>query len=392
VPHLRQGVWLLAFAAACGGRASPGVDAVPTSSAGTFSSAGASGVPTAGTTGTASAGFAGVPAESGAGGVSVGGASDIGVAGQSTSAEGGESGATSWAPDAPRTLTTQATEGEWYNKGATQGLVVAPNGHVFLETAYKIYEIAGAQVSEYLTDVEAQAAIGSHGGYGFGGLGIDQHGMLYASYSGSLIRSTEPHQLEFWRADPGSVMAPALGLSVLGPDDVIALGTEGAWRVTAQAAATPLQSFLPIHDSCPYPRLNLAVSGAFVLQRTCSWKLIERGHFDGSTISDFRTWFDGTFPPSGSSGAAQFLCAAADPQGGFYFVVKQDNSTQLYYLTDDATETTGVSKIAVSPSLDQVAAMSTDNETLQLCNLAAASGGTLYLQTSKLLLRVAIQP
>ena len=290
-----------------------------------------------------------------------------------------------------RVLTTQATKGEWYNKSLTPGLLVAPNGHVFFETAYTLYEVVADQVSDYLTDVEAQAAVGNRDTHGFGGLGVDQHGTLYSTYGGFLIRLNAPHQVEFWRTEPGSGTAPALALAVLGENDVIALGTEGMWRVTAQAPATSLKSFAPIDNPCPDPRLTLDGSGTFLLQRSCTWELLERGSFDGSMISDISTWFEGTFPPSGPSTFTQFLCAAADPQGGFYVVVKQGHSSRLYYLTDDATETTGISEIAVSPSLDEAAAMSNDNQVLQSCNLAATTGGTLYLQTSNLLWKLTAQ-
>ncbi len=136
--------------------------------------------------GAAGGGSAGVPPST-----NESGARDAGAAGQSAPGEGGQAGAKSWTPDAPRALTTMAKAPEWYAKDTTQaqGLLVAPDGRVFFESTNKIYEIAGAQVSDYLTDVEAQAAVGSQDGYGFGGLGFDQQGTLYATYAGSMIRS-----------------------------------------------------------------------------------------------------------------------------------------------------------------------------------------------------------
>lgn len=363
-------------------------DVMPAAGGGTASwlggQAGAGGMAASGATG---GGAGGSPPS-----LAEGGAPDAGAAGQSTPTDGGQTGATRWMPDAPRVLTTQATEASWYGKDPTQGLTVTPNGHVLLETAYKIYEIAGNKVSDYLTDVETLAAIGNHDGYGFGGLGLDQQGTVYATFSGSVIRSNGPHQLELWRAEPGSMSAPALGLSVLGHDDVIAFGTEGMWRITGETAPTPLMSFTAIGDTCPYPKISLAASGTFLLLRGCAMNGVESGLFDGSVVSNIRTLFKGTFPPSGTSSPAQFLCATTAPQGGFYLVVKQNADTQLYYLADDATESAGVSKVAISPSLDEASVLTGDHQSMRKCNITAALDGGLYLQSSEVLWRLEVKP
>lgn len=253
----RRSAWLLGLLAACGGKADRQAAIVSVGGAPATISPGqgGTGAETAGKPGAAGGGSAGVPPST-----NESGARDAGAAGQSAPGEGGQAGAKSWTPDAPRALTTMAKAPEWYAKDTTQaqGLLVAPDGRVFFESTNKIYEIAGAQVSDYLTDVEAQAAVGSQDGYGFGGLGFDQQGTLYATYAGSMIRSAAPHQLDLWRAEVGSTMAPALSLSVLGQDDVLASSTEGVWRVTAQTSATLLKSFMPLDEPCVVPKVSLA--------------------------------------------------------------------------------------------------------------------------------------
>lgn len=334
------------------------------------------------------------PAGAGESGATTQGAS--GAAGQSAAGDGGQAGTPGWAPDAPRVLTTVAKEGEWYARDPTQteGLVMAPNGRLFFETAIKIYEIADGRANEYLTDGEALAAVGNQDGYAFGGLGFDQQGTLYATYAGSMIRSTAPHQLELWRAEAGSRMAPAQSLAVIGRDDVLAASTESIWRVTGQATATLLESFQPLDAPCSFSKLSLDASGAFMVLRDCYRQRVERGHFDGSRVVDLGAWFDGTFPASDLPGRVEFLCGASDPHAGFYLVVRQGKTTQLYYLAADATDTSGVSKITVSPSLDDAAAMSRDTQALHSteCNMAATSAGVIYLQSSMMLWRLAIQP
>lgn len=96
-----------------------------------------------------------------------------------------------------------------------------------------------------------------------------------------------------------------------------------------------------------------------------------------------------------SSGATydRFVCFAADPKGGFYVVVDGAVS-DVYYVAEDATAARGVTKLTVSPSLADVKAMAmaTDNRMLRTCALRAVPGGTLYLQTSRVLLKLAIAP
>ena len=105
--------------AACGGKADRERQIPPVG--------GAPGFPTG------HAGTGGESADAGAAGIAAtpdqGGASDASAGGESFSGEAGQAGATSWTPEAPRSLTTVATEGEWYGKGLTQGLLVAPNSH-----------------------------------------------------------------------------------------------------------------------------------------------------------------------------------------------------------------------------------------------------------------------
>jgi len=391
VLRLHRSVWLFGLMAACGGKADRKAESLPVGGAAPVASAGQAGTSTetAGAPAVAGSRSAGMPPSP-----NEGGAGDAGAAGENASGDGGQAGTTSWTPDAPRSLTAVAKAPEWYGKDETQaqGLLIAPDGRVFFETTNKIYEIAGVQVRDYLTDVETQAAVGNQDGYGFGGLGFDQQGTLYATYGGSMIRSSAPHQLELWRAEVGSAMAPALSLSVLGQDDVLASSTDGMWRVTAQTTATLLKSFSPLDEPCVFPKVSLAASGTFMVLRDCASKRVERGHFDGAAVLDLGTWFDGTFSPSGTASPVDFLCGTSDLQGGFYLTVRANKTKQLYHLTESATESTGVSEIAVTPSLDDAAAMADDSQAFHGCNITAAPGGVIYLQSSMELWKLAVQP
>ncbi len=307
-------------------------------------------------------------------------------------AEGGDAGSLPSSPDAARILTTAATDGEWYGKDPTHGLVLISDRRVLLQTSYKIHQIQDSVVSDYFTDIEAQAAFGTHNTYGFGDLGQDARGTLYATYAGSILRWNVTQSPQLWRTLPGTENAPALRIAVLGPDDVLAISKDGIWRVTGQAAAVPLKTLETSADTCPYPDFVLADSGTFLFRSDCSMATLQRGFFDGSQITGLETKYATAFPPSGSSAPAQFLCMSAAPAGGFYVVIKQTGSVQLYYLREDATQADGAIKISVSPSLDGAAAMTTDKQTLEFCKLAATADGALYLQTSKLLWRMSEAP
>lgn len=104
------------------------------------------------------------------------------------------------------------------------------------------------------------------------------------------------------------------------------------------------------------------------------------------------TWFDGTFSPSGAAGPVEFLCGTDDRQDGFYLIVRANKTTRLYHLTGSATDRAGVSKIAVTPSLDDAAAIAEDSQVLRGCNVTAATGGEIYLQSSMELWKLSIEP
>ncbi len=82
-------------------------------------------------------------------------------------------------------------------------------------------------------------------------------------------------------------MAPALSLSVLGQDDVLASSTEGVWRVTAQTSATLLKSFMPLDEPCVVPKVSLAgirhLHGAARL-RSASCRTWAFRRFDGGWV------------------------------------------------------------------------------------------------------------
>ena len=148
--------------------------------------------------------------------------------------EGGQGGAELAAPDAKRLLANIAADIDWSTEEGI-GMVVNRDEQVFFATPYRIYQVNGDAVSEYLTDVEAIAAVGRNDGYEFGALAMDPMGSLYATFSGSIIHVTAPHRADLWRAEPG---VEVMRLAAVGADDVLALEANGLWRVTGPSSIT----------------------------------------------------------------------------------------------------------------------------------------------------------
>ena len=387
VRFLLSTVCFLSLTVACGGRVqrdAPGAagSAASTSIGGTTSSLG--GVRGDGTSG----GQAGHPSGGAATQGGEGGAAEAGAAGRG--AEAGAGGAPAPTSLLPRTLTRVATEFEWQARYDVPDLIVTPAGRVFLETPYKIYEVEGSHANVYLTDVEAIAAVGLNDGYEFGGLDVDQHETLYATFSGRLIRMNAAHRVEPWRTAPGSAHLQAIRVRVLGVNDVLTLGKAGIWRVTAQTPATQLFSFPEAEDRYPYPEFALGRSGTFLFQPDSAQKILQRGYFDGSNIASVDTIYDGALAGGMATERSQFLCTAADPQGGFYVVVHDSVSRQLYHLTDDAHDLVGATRIEVAPSFADAA--TPNSRSFERCKLAAALDGTVYLQTAVELWQMVVRP
>lgn len=320
------------------------------------------------------------------------GGAPVGQAGTSDAGEGGNS-SDSPASTAPRLVTQIATEPEWYPRTSMPGLAVTPQGRIFVATEYKIYEIADGEAHDFLTNVEAYEAVGSSDGFGFGDLGVDQGGTLYATYSGSIIRLSQAHQVDYWRQEPKTEAAPAMRLGVLAVNDVLSLGSEGIWRVEGQEPASPLVAFDDVQNRCSFADFALGSSGTFLIQPDCAHDMLQRGNFDGAIVASVDTVFDSTFPPSGSMGPAKFLCTTADPHGGFYSVVRVSGLLDLYHLSETSEFRT--SRIEVTPALDvleDMASMEGDNQAFRACKLAADLARNVYLQTSQMLLQLTPKP
>ena len=99
-----------------------------------------------------------------------------GALGEGGLSEGGQGGAELAAPDAKRLLANIAANIDWSTEEGV-GMVVDRDEQVFFATPYRIYQVNDDAVSEYLTDVEAIAAVGRNVMVGeFGALAMDPMG------------------------------------------------------------------------------------------------------------------------------------------------------------------------------------------------------------------------
>ena len=103
-----------------------------------------------------------------------------------------------------------------------------------------------------------------------------------------------------------------------------------------------------------------------------------RGNVDGSGVATFT----GFLP--------NFICTARDPNGGFYIVLDDcpECVPRIYHLPDGATDKADATVVETTPSLAEAQAAQNDPLSFVFCSMAAASDGTLYIQSFQQLWKV----
>ena len=103
-----------------------------------------------------------------------------------------------------------------------------------------------------------------------------------------------------------------------------------------------------------------------------------RGNVDGSGVTTF-TGFTPTIK-----------CTARDPRGGFYILDEDcpECVLRIYHLADGATDRAQATLVETTPTLDYVKGMQDEVLAFDYCSMAAASDGSLYIQTFQQLWKV----
>ena len=191
-----------------------------------------------------------------------------------------------------------------------------------------------------------------------------------------VVRSSAAHVVQPW-IDVSSI--DVTRLSVIAADRVAIINAGGLYTATATAQTLVYaNALLENRENCALQDLSAAPTGTFLYQPGCNGSPMYRGNVDGSGVATF-TGFTPTIK-----------CTARDPRGGFYILDEDcpECVFRIYHLADGATDRSQATLVETTPSLADVKAQQTDTLAFEFCSMAAASDGSLYLQTFQQLWKV----
>jgi hypothetical protein len=287
----------------------------------------------------------------------------------------------------------------WPN-APTAGLTVDAANRVFRADRTFIYVFEGGLFRTYMSIAEAVSGPGMSEPGWFIDIDMGSDGLLYILLAPSfptatglvVARSSSAHTatrlLDFPSTTAGVMRVITPGKVAI-PDFFSGIWTASA---TGQQVVYPpaIPGFTCVSESVPAGHLAVGPAGLFLFSSGCPRSALMRGNLDGSGLIPL-------YQPNPSPVSADsFTCLARDPAGGFYMMVTGDGTgatpragTRLYHVADDASGTSGFTRVATTPSFDQARATQADPNVFTSCTLAAAPDGTLYVQTLYMLWKIA---
>ena len=276
----------------------------------------------------------------------------------------------------------------------SRGLTVDAANRLFRADSNYIYLLDGGLFRTYMSIGEALAGVRLTEPGGFADIDTGSDGMLYVLLHGN-AGDAVPSALVVGRSSSAHLATRLLDVR---PEDatvmrVIAPGQVGIFHFfgglfTASPAGRQLvYSGASLGAFCSQGNgtrgmLAAGPSGLFLFSRGCDGSGMLRGNLDGSGVIEL-------YKPSASPiSADDFICLARDPTGGFYMMVTGDGTgatptsgTRLYHVADDASGTSGFTRVGITPSFDQARRAEVNQAVFTTCALAAAPDGTVYVQT-----------
>lgn len=342
---------------------------------------------TAAGTGGSAAGIGGGAAGTGGSATGIGGsAAGTGGSAAGTGGTGGGPGCTLQSPG-PRALTKVLDGAPWTLSQRVGGMAVDAQNRVYLEDGGDVWRVDCQSFSDYLTLDEAAAKTPPTLTNRITGLDLGPDGLLYVAMSGPasggktvsvVVRSSAAHVAEPW-IDVSSVGVARV--AVISADRVAIVNATGLY--TASAADQTLvypTAMLQSAEGCTRRDLTAAPTGVFLYQPGCNGSALYRGNVDGSGVATVT----GFTPTS--------VCTARDPKGGFYMVIDDcpQCATRIYHLADGATDRSQATLVETTPSLADVKTQESQANLLafEFCSMAAASDGSLYIQSYQQLWKV----
>lgn len=279
-----------------------------------------------------------------------------------------------------RTLTKVVDDAPWRsNLQRAGGIAVDGQNRVYFEDTENVWLIDGQNVSTYLTLAEAAAKTPPTLQNWITDLDRGPDGLLYVALRGNdstgavaaVVRSSSAHVAQPW-IDVSSIGVARL--NVISADRVAIINVGGLYTATAASQTLVYaNALLENRENCAAQDLSAAPTGTFLYQPGCNGSEMYRGNVDGSGVATFT----GFLP--------NFICTARDPNGGFYIVLDDcpDCVPRIYHLPDGATDKAQATLVDTTPSLAEAQAAQNDPLSFVFCSMAAASDGSLYLQSGQ---------
>jgi hypothetical protein len=275
----------------------------------------------------------------------------------------------------------------WHNADSHLTLAADSAQNVYGSDISNIYLLSNGTITTYLTAAEAATALGlPTGGSEIISLDVGPDGVLYAlitavtlpaNTSGTfVVKVAAAHQATLVQG-PGTLdlderfRVIVSGQFGLGGRDGFSIATPSAVQSIYPAAT------LQASSGCPIADFGVTPSGTVGFILGCSQRPVLRGTLAGAAPVVLHQ------PDPTPFTGEHFSCMAADPAGGFFFVVASTSfgSPRLYHLAEDAVAGTPMTLVATEPSLGELFE-SSGATTFPNCAMTVASNGVIYIQAS----------
>jgi len=272
----------------------------------------------------------------------------------------------------------------WMGLQRSGGMAVDSQNRVYLEDTQDVWIIEGQNVSKYLTLDEAAAKNPVTVQNYITDLDIGPDGLLYIALSGFsdtaavtvIVRSSGPHVAQPW-LDVSSIGAARLSVISANRAAVVNVGGLYTLSATGPTLVYPNDQ-LENRENCALQDLSATPTGAFLYQPGCNGSALFRGNVDGSGVSTVTGFY------------VTYICTARDPRGGFYMAVDDfpPGAFRIYHFADGATAAADATLVETTPPFGQVQGLQADPLDFVFCSMAAATDGSIYVQTFSQLWKV----
>ncbi|MCG8614099.1 MAG: hypothetical protein MI864_26600, partial [Pseudomonadales bacterium] len=278
----------------------------------------------------------------------------------------GDSGDGTDTPQAAFRLEQVIDNGPWTFGQQAAGMAVDSRERVFLANGEVLWMIDDSNVSIYLGT--------NDGDFNFVDVDFDENGVMYLlddQTSGQRILTSSAAGNFSIHREFDSVTFPNF-MGVIDSNQILVTGREGLSMITE--SGTNL-----VHGSSVFNGSTDCATEDFAVQSNGSYSYQPGCNGSSVVIGNVADQFPARFELSNTFTNAD--CTTRDPSGGFFSVVEFNQDESLVHIDEDATETTGWSRLSSSPTLESAKAASDETFSFDYCAIAAAPSGKVFYQT-----------